>query len=286
MYELIIENEKGQQLRLTNNEGRYVIDKIEGLTPPTAEISIYDNIGDGAEFKYERTGKRNIVINMYITGDVEENRIALYNYVKNGKYIKLYFKNGRRNVWIAGYVETLEIDNFTMNTTCQISVLCPDPWWKDVLETINNIDTVKGNFYFPFYRVEPEPFSTYEKIQILNLTNKGDVSSGMTIELTATGEVVNPIIYNRETSEYIGIGDETHRFMLLPNQRLVITTHPGNKKIVIVDESFEINVFNYLREGSKFLQVEPGDNVFTYGAESGNEFVQIQFKYYSEYEGV
>ena len=204
MYKLIIENSKGEQLSLTQNEENYIVSRIDGLTPPAASISQVDNIGDGAEITHERTGTRNIVIDMYIKGNVEENRINLYNYVKNGKYIKIYFENENRNVWIDGNVESLTIDQFQMLTTCQISVLCPDVWWKDVEEMINSIDTVKGNFYFPFYRVNPEPFSTYETIQILNLINKGDIASGMEIEIFARGTIVNPMIYNRETKEFIG----------------------------------------------------------------------------------
>jgi len=285
MYKLIIENQRGQQIELTHND-KFTIEKITGLTPPSAEISVSENIGDGSEFKHERTSKRNIVIDMYINGDVETNRIELYNYIKNGKYTKIYFENGKRSVWIEGYVETLEIDNFTMNTTCQISILCPDPWWKDIKEAINSINTIKGNFYFPFYTVEPIPFSTYEIIQILNLINKGDISSGMTIEIFARGTIVNPRIYNRETTEFIGLGDSENPFTLLPNDKVVITTHTNNKKIKLIRNATETNIFNYLTPDSVFLQTEAGDNVFTYTADSGNEYIDITFKHYSQYEGV
>lgn len=286
MYSLIIENEKGEQLELTNNESKFSVTSVEGLTPPSAEISIVDNIGDGAEFKHERTGKRNIVIDMNINGDVETNRIELYRYVKNGKYLKIYFKTGSRNVWIDGYVETLEIDNFSRNTVCQISVLCPHPWWKDVQEVINSINTIKGQFHFPFYTVEPIPFSIYETIQILNLINSGDVSSGMTIEIYARGSIENIKIFNRETSEYIGLGSVDNPYTLQAGDRVVITTHPNNKKIKLIRNAQETNIFNSLTPGSKFLQVGAGDNVFTYSAESGNEYIDITFKHYSQYEGV
>lgn len=286
MYKLIIENSKGEQLSLTQNEENYIVSRIDGLTPPAASISQVDNIGDGAEITHERTGTRNIVIDMYIKGNVEENRINLYNYVKNGKYIKIYFENENRNVWIDGNVESLTIDQFQMLTTCQISVLCPDVWWKDVEEMINSIDTVKGNFYFPFYRVNPEPFSTYETIQILNLINKGDIDSGMEIEIFARGTIVNPMIYNRETKEFIGLGTTEKPYTLQSGDRIIITTYTNNKKIKLIRNAEETNIFNYLTPNSKFLQVGAGDNIFTYSATSGNEYINISFKHYSNYEGV
>ena len=286
MFELIIENEKQKQLRLTNNEDNYQIGEITGLGPPADSISISDNIGDGGEFVHERTGTRNIIIPIYVKGNVEANRINLYGYVKNGKYIKIYFKNGARNVWIDGRVEAIEPGLFDNQQIVQVSILCPDPWWKDVEEMINSINTIQNKFYFPFYTVEPIPFSVYETIQILNLVNKGDISSGMTIELYARGTIVNPIIYNRETTEYIGLGNAEKPFTMLAGDKIVITTHTNNKKVKLIRNAEETNMFNYLTQGSTFLQVGAGDNVFTYSADSGNEYIDIKFKHYSNYEGV
>lgn len=286
MFELIIENEKGEQLQLTQNEDNYKIGSIEGLDPPNASIYLSENIGDGAEYVADRTGERNIVIPLEIVGNVEQNRIKLYNYAKNGKYIKVYFKNRSRNVWCDGRVENIDVDFFTNPEPCQISIICPDPWWKDVEEAINSINTVKSELHFPFYTVEPIPFSVYDTIQILNLVNKGDVSSGITIEIFARGTITNPKIYNRETTEYIGLGSEDNPFQLLAGDRIIITTHTNKKRVKLVRNAVETNIFNYLTEGSTFLQVGAGDNVFTYSADTGNEYIDITFKHYSNYEGV
>lgn len=286
MYKLILENSKGEQLQLTQNEDKYSITSITGLTPPSAEITEVDNIGDGAEITHERTGTRNIVIDMDIVGDVETNRINLYKYIKNGKYIKVYFVNGTRNVWIDGRVEHLDVDQFQKTTTCQISILCPDVWWKDIEEAINSINTIKSNFYFPFYTVTAIPFSEYEAIQILNLINKGDVASGMTINIKARGQVINLRIYNRETTEFLGLGTDDNPYTLQAGDEVIITTHPNNKKITLIRNATEYNIFNYLTPNSTFLQIDSGDNVFTYSATDGNEYIDITFRHYSQYEGV
>lgn len=285
MLKVIVENAKGEQLLLTN-EVKFSIAPITGLNPPAATISTSENVGDGSQYQHQRTPYRNIVINMAINGDVESNRLELYNYVQTGKYIKIYIETYQKNVWIEGYVETCEVDNFQILTTCQISILCVDPWWKDVVETIETINTVKGMFYFPYYTITPRAVSTYEKIQILNLLNQGNVESGMTIEFTARGTVVNPIVYNRETREYIGLGTADKPFTMIYGDKVIITTYPNNKKVKLVREATETNIFNYLKPNSKFLQIGVGDNVFTYSVDEGSQYFDIAFKYHSQYKGI
>lgn len=285
MLRVVIENEKGELL-LLSNEVKFSISSITGLNPPAATLVYSDNINDGSQFQHQRTPKRNVVINMQINGDVESNRLELYNYVQTGKYIKIYIETYQRNVWIDGYVETCEVDSFQMKTTCQISVICGDPWWKDFVQSINSLEATKGMFYFPYYTITPRPVGIKESIQLLNLINKGNVPSGMTIEITAKGQVVNPIIYNRETREYIGIGNEEKPFEMVKGDKVIITTYSNNKKITLIRNAVETNIFNYLIEGSKFLQVNVGENILTFSTDSGSENLSISFKHYSQYKGV
>jgi predicted phage tail component-like protein len=286
MIKITVENSKGKQLCLTDDENKYQLESVLGLNPPSADIAMSDNIEDGADFVHSRIGTRNIVINLVIKGYVEENRLALYKYFPNKENVKLYFETNTKKVWIDGYVESNEPDQFSMLTTCQISILCPNPFFKDLEETLINMNIIAPKFYFPFYTVTPRPFSTYSQISILNLINEGNVSSGMTIEISARGEVINPTIYNRDTKEYIGVGTAERPFIMMKGDTILITTHINNKRVKLIRNAVETNIFNYLKKGSKFLQLETGDNVFTYSAESGNEYIDIDFKYYSNYEGI
>lgn len=284
--EITVENIKGKKLTLTNDETKYQVHNVTGHTPPKATLTFNENINDGDEFTHSHVGRRNIVIDLYINGNVEENRNELYQYFQAGEYIKVYLSTRTKKVWTEGQVETIEIDNYQNKTTCQISILCPDPWLKSLEEILEEMNTVKSLFYFPFYTVEPIPFSEYASIQILNLLNQGNVKSGMTIEIYARGQITNPIIYNRETREYIGLGSAERPYVMQPKDRIIITTHTNNKKIKLIRNAVETNIFNYLKEGSKFLNLSVGDNIFTYSADSGNEYIDINFRYYANYEGV
>lgn len=285
MINVIIENEKGDQLKF-NDENQYQLYEVDGLYPPKASISMVDNVNDGSIITNARVPSRNVVIYLKINGDIEANRLNLYQYAQVGKYIKMYFSNNSKNVWIEGKIETIETNMFDMVQTCQISAICPDPFFKDIQEVIKTINTVSNKFYFPFYIVEPIPFSVYETIQILNLINDGNIKSGMKIEIYAKGTIINPIIYNRETQEFIGIGSNERPFTMFDGDRIIITTQTNNKKVKLIRNAQESNIFNSLRPNSTFLQLDSGDNVFTYSADDGNEYIDIKFKYYSQYEGI
>lgn len=286
MLQVTIENHKGRQLTLTRNEAVYQVYEVDGLFPPKASISMSENIGDGSMITNSRISNRNIVIYIQINGDVESNRLKLYQYAQTGKKIKLYFTTTSKNVWIEGYVESVETENFSMKTVCQISVICPEPFFKDIKETINTLNTVIGNFYFPFYTEEPIPFSTYEQVRILNLLNTGNIKSGMTIEFFANNTLINPIIYNKVTQEYLGFGDENRPFTMLESDRIIVTTYQNQKKATLIRNAVETNIFNSLKQGSTFLQLDSGDNEFAFSADEGIEALEIKFKHHSYYEGI
>ena len=251
MLKCIIENAKGNQLEF-NDETKYQLYEVDGLYPPNASISSSNNVGDGSIITNARVPSRNIVLYIAINGNVEVNRLNLYQFAQVGKYMKMYFSNNSKNVWIEGRVETIETSMFSNKQVCQISTICPEPFFKDLQETINSIDTVDNRFYFPFYTVKPIPFS----------------------------------VYNRETQEYIGFGCEERPFTMLNGDRIIITTQTNNKKVKLIRNAQETNIFNSLKPNSTFLQLDSGDNTFTYSADDGNEFIDIKFKHYSQYEGI
>lgn len=286
MISITLENSHGKQICLTNDENRFQINNVSGLNPPMASISSVENIGDGEEFTHSRISKRNIVISFYINGDSEKNRLTLYQIAQTKEYIKVYIRTDTKSVWADGRIESIETDNFQMKTTCQISIVCFDPYFKSAHEFLNEISKVENNLYFPFFTVEPIPFSTYRDVSVLNLINEGNARGGMTIEIKANGDVINPILYNRKTREYIGVGTEENPFAMIEGDEIVITTGQNNKKIKFIRNAVETNIFNRLIKGSTFLQLESGTNAFTYDTKEGNENLNITIKHYSNFEGV
>ena len=129
MLSLKIENHKGELLSLTQNPA-YTITSVTGLNPAAANINTVDAaLLDGATYNSSQVGMRNIVVNFAIENPAETNRIELYQYIKPKKPCTVYVENGSRDVFISGYVETLDIDLFDNKQTAQISIICPQPFF-------------------------------------------------------------------------------------------------------------------------------------------------------------
>lgn len=282
MFEVTIENKKGNKISFIQNE-KYAITSITGLGPPDAAINTV-NVGsfDGERYNSSKLGMRNIVMNIEILGDIETNRIALYKVFRSKEWIKFNYKNGLRNVFIEGYIESAPIDLFTQNQEIQVSILCPDPYFKNAEEIIEDMNLIINMFYFPFaIGDEGQTFSQYDETLEKVITNEGDVEKGMIIELQAIGEVKNPKIFNRDTTEFFGLN-----ITMQEGDLITISTIKGSKTVYLLRNGVNTNIFNNIMKDITWLQLEPGDNVFTYEAETGAEYLNILFRHTDNYEGV
>lgn len=286
MFTLKIENAKGAVLELTNNEENYQVADISGLNPPNANINIsnYAN-GDGSSFNSSRIPNREIVITIYINGDVEKNRLKLYKYFRNKEWCKIYFKSESRDVFIEGYVQTLEAPQFTQKQVAQISILCPSPYFKDVDTIVQSISKVLKLFTFPFSINVNEPiaFSSLELERVTNVINDSESETGLIINATFMGTVNKLEIRNVDTGKNFIIDYE-----FIENDKLVINCNRGSKSVTLTRNAVEYNLIPYVRSGSTFFQLGIGDNNFSFLADEGENdmLVDIRFKYYKVYLGV
>lgn len=151
MFTCKIENEAHNILELTQNESNYQVINISGLNPPNAQINRTPVAGmDGTNFNSSKLEERNIVITLKINGDIEQNRIKLYSYFNTKQWCRLYYKNELRDVYIEGYVETVEVDHFVIDQTMQISIVCPKPYFRALDEIITDVSKILKMFEFPF----------------------------------------------------------------------------------------------------------------------------------------
>lgn len=284
MFELKVENMIGDMITLTQRESEYQIINIDGLNPPNAVINSSSVVGrDGSRFQSSKLTERNMVILIKINGDVERNRLNLYRYFKAKRWHRIYYKNGSRDVFIEGYVETIENNLFTSGQTMQISIVCHDPYFKSMEEIYSDISTVLSRFMFPFAIEDPIPFSILEKDRIVNIVNEGESDTGLTILITATGNVSNPTIYNNVTGEFFGFNID-----MVKGDLVTINTNRGEKSITLTRDGVDHNIIANVSRDSTWLALEMGDNQFTYTTDTsrGEELLQIIFKHRTIYEGV
>lgn len=283
MLRVIAENKKEEQINLTEN-GNYAVLSVGGLTPPTATINTVTlATADGAVFNSSRVGIRNIVITLAPQNSIEANRLELYRYFKSKHYIKLYLENNTRSVWIDGYVEAIDGDLFSSLEQIQISIICPDPFFKDTKTGVYKFSNITDLFKFPFAIEETPgiPISEMSEHITIAVVNNGDEEVGITVRLYANGTVVNPKIYNTTTNENFSLN-----ITMQDGDVISFDTRPGYKRVTLNRNSVLSNIINSMTFDSEWLTLDVGDNVFTYDADSGTELLDIQIVLHPLYEGM
>lgn len=295
MYELRFENENGETITLTGVEDKYQITNIEGLNPPEATIYRSELPGkDGSKHMSSKLTERNIVLTIHINGKVEENRLNLYNYFKSKHYSKMYYRNGSRDVYSEGYVESVTVGLFDISENMQISIICSDPYFYSMKEIVSDISQVMGAFEFPFafgadgledptITDDAIEFSTYNRDALVVVVNEGEDETGMVIRLNFTGTVINPTIYNTETRDSFAL-----RYTFYKGDEVTVNTNAGEKRVVLLRDGDTINLINKLDRSSTWLTLEKGDNIFAYEADptTPTSNMLVVFTHRSKYQGV
>ena len=283
-FNLILENQNGDQLNMTATANQYMTSKIEGLSPPVGTISTSGYAGmDGSYLNNAFIEKRNVVISFEMRGiNIESKRHQLYKVVKPSRYIKIYYKTAGIDVFAEGYVESCEVQNFEQFTTGQISIICPDIYWYSTVSQMAYYSHVTGGFTFPFPTEEnPEPFTLgkYNTQNIMEIINDGD-ETGFTLEIEATDDVRSPTLYNADTDEYLQITGD-----LQAGDIITVTTKTGNKTVTLNRGGVKSNIINRLVSGSTWLTLREGKNRF-YLRGTGLNNLKVRIVHTNAYLGV
>lgn len=283
MYTLTVERQDGEKLTLTQYRSAYQV-TYTGLGPVAAEI-ITSSLGmvDGDKYNGARVGARNVVLSIAINNNAEANRIRLYGFLAPKSWVKLHYQNGTRRVYVEGYVESFDIDQFRTPQTAQVSIICPQAYLTSAEELVVDITSVVDAFEFPFSSpADGFEFSAFINMDYANMHNSGDVSTGLIVTAFAQSEVTAPTIYNVLTNEYIKINGT-----LYAGDTLTINTNTGQKRIQITDaQGNTVNILHRLVRGSTWLQVKPGDNYISYSADEGEENMLVSLRHSDLFVGV
>lgn len=284
MFILTVENKNKATLKLTQNESKYQVVGIEGFQPPSATINTSDAINmDGARYKSSYLNIRNVVLFIKINGNVEENRLRLYEFLGTNNYCKIYFSNNTRNVYCEGYVETVENDLFSNSQTVQVSIVCPNPYLFELNKILIDISKTFAKFEFPFMIEESGiEVSAVQEFRETSIVNTGEATTGAEFTLTVdNGTVTNPTIYNAKNNAFLRLNTKISQ-----GEIIAIDTNVGKKSIKKYIGAKEENIINLLDKNSTWHQLDVGVNVFTYSAESNENSLHITISYNNLYKGV
>lgn len=288
MFNLTFENERGNTLVLSPASDMttpYAIADIDGINPPKAAINTSElALIDGAQFNSAKLQMRTINVAFVIQDDAAANRVAVYQVLKTKHQIKVSYQSETRDVYIDGYVESIEVEYMDNPQKVSVAILCPYPYWQAAQSIVDDLSQTIGMFHFPFASTEsPElVFGYVDPIVSIEVNNGGDVETGIIIELYASGEIVNPRIIDYETGEYIELE------MTMQQADLVtIDTRIGHKTATLLRDGATSSVFNAIAKGSTWLQLAIGGSTYTYTADGGAVTgLAVSISHTNIYEGV
>jgi predicted phage tail component-like protein len=282
VYHLIVENEKGEQLELTNNRN-YDVLEVTGTNPPVAAINTVNVAGmDGSRFNSSRVEQRNIVITLNIHHPIEANRLTLYSFFRVKRWVKIYYQNSRRKVYIEGYVESFENNPWTQLQQPQISIICPKPFWLATADTTVNFSYSSALFEFPFSIPSGGiEFSRLEQAKSVTV-NAGEIETGGIIQFYATtAQILNPKFFNRTTQTFFGLDFDMYQYDLI-----TVNTQQGEKSVTLLRDGVTSNLLADRTEGSTWVTFVPDVNEVSFEADEGAANLEVTVTITQKFEGV
>lgn len=259
-----IENTRGEVLNLSADP-RYA-PVLTGAGPPAATINRAKvAVSDGTMYNSATVDERNLLLTVYLQRDIGRARRNLYRWLASKQYIKVYYQEEELDLYVEGYIETVDVNPWELDQRVAASIICPMPHWRDVAETYTNASNVQAIFELPFETGQDGvELSTVDILASTVIYNNGTVAAGCTFAITATTDVKKPRIHNMDTGEFIGCNVD-----LEVGDRLEICTHTGKKSVTLVRAGKRANYINTVIPGSSWLQIAPGANELSYEVDDG-----------------
>ena len=282
-------NSKGQSV-LLGNDAPFILTKIEGLGAVNVDIQTQKSpFQDGETYIGNTLEPRPISIEIMVLADNKEemmkNRrkiLQVFN-TKLGEGRLIYeYGNVKREIKAISELAPVFPDAGNFKDTMQhalIQLYCPNPFLLDTfIETEEMADWV-GGLRFPLQL--PMMFAGRSTRQSTIIRNNGDVETPIAFEFL--GPATNPKITNDSTGEYIQINRE-----IAADEKLIITTEFGNKQVILRNTltGEQMNAFGWIDLGSTFFQLDVGENLMSYKADSGQETARVWIKWRNRYLGV
>ena len=286
MYKLTLTNKDKMSLEFNSIRAAYNITNIQGLSPAKATINTAQAaLMDGGMYNSAKVNMRTINMAFTIEEPVEANRLNVYQVLRIKEPIKVSYKSAKLDVFIDGYIESIDIGHFDKKQKATVSILCPAPYFKSAQEMINELSTTNSLFYFPFYNLvgtNKVVFGLLSDVARAVVPNGGGITTGLIFEIYANSACTNPKIFDYVTQEFIGVN-----YTMQPGDLITINTLTGEKSITLTREAATINIFNSLMQNSKWLQLSAGGGVYVYTLDSGaSNAIDVTIKHFDLYEGV
>lgn len=223
--------------------------------------------------------------------DNEKQRRLAISFFNPKHTFKCYLTYMGRTRWCEGELYGFKASEGNIGESVQVDVtlLCPNPYLQSVEDFGKDIAETVPGFGFPFMSPLPvedgslpgffEGFIVGRRAfsQVVEISNDGDVPSGMKVTLTADGDVLNPLIR-------IGEGVVALRTTMSQGDKMVLDATSRPPSVTLNGR----NAMNLLDRKSNILDmaVAVGGTTIEYDADSGENFMHVVVRYNKQYLGV
>ena len=281
---VVCQNSRGNQVTFSY-EFPYFLETIEGVTEVDGKVNtITSAYGVGSKYVSSSISERNIVITGSVKRDnITEKRQNLYKIFPKKDKGTLFYYEEDKVYKIEYYVESIEFAKSKVVDKFVISLICPSPYFTDLEESQVQMSNWIPSFEFPLEIPEETGIEFgYKNVNsLVTIENDTNIEIGMKIVFTASDDVENPKLVNITTQEELEIEKS-----MTAGDVITVTTFINNKNIILTSNGEDININNYLKFGTKFLQIHTGSNTFKATAKSGENALVTEIFYLINYEAV
>lgn len=159
-----------------------------------------------------------------------------------------------------------------------VDLICPNPYWISG-EIVEQLVVWEGGLTFPLRL--PTHFARQSASKAKVLMNEGDAETPLRIVFN--GPATAPILVeNKTTGELIEVNQS-----LAVGERIEINTAFGQKRVEkVLADGTRFNAFHYIKRGSKFFQLIPGNNLLDYSTGEDYERAGVTITWHNRYLSV
>lgn len=281
MFELRLENSKGNVVNIDDGI-KYMVVDITGINPPSASIFTSKSPNrKGVKYNGSTLDERVVTIAIKLLGDIQVNRNYLYDWIDTEEYVKIHYRNDVKNVYCEGHIEECDFPIYTENEIITLSIICEDPYWKNLYDIVTEISNLIKQFTIPFSITNPIPLSTIGETNTTTVFNSG-VETGVKMTIKILNDITGFKIFDpNDTTRNFSINT-----VLPKNSTVIIDTEssPKTVKLYNVDGSVD-NILKYVGRTPTWFTLKRGNNTFGYEAVGGNSNVQMSISFTNKYLG-
>ena len=276
MYNLRYIPDGGAEIILTRDYG-YLVNTVDGATGHAVTVTTaqgYGQIGDSVQ------GMATAGQLVTISG-----RIPSRNTSAKRALLRAFLPlSSGRLVWEDKYYLDVVVHNSPTvsqekHSTFMLALYAPYPYWRKLTESYYELGGLTGEFSFPINYATPHRFGTSTTETQFNAINNGDSAAQFALTILAgDSDLVNFAITNVNTLKSLKFTGT-----LAAGERLEMYRVSGQLYLRLEDET---DAFDLLDDTSDLFELDAGDNVLLFTADSGASTAKVSVTFNEAYVGV